>query len=162
LEAAKVYADLYGQPHGLDVATVTKLVRNLFMVIVIPFLAFLHTREQPQTAKQEKSRRQLLPLFVLGFLGFAVLRSVGDLSVQSSGRAFGLWSQVIWQASVGLIEDGANMALIIALAGVGLSINIRSFKELGLKPLLVGFGAALGTGLTSILLIKLVLQLVSP
>ncbi|NIV40267.1 MAG: putative sulfate exporter family transporter, partial [Anaerolineae bacterium] len=38
--AAKVYVDAFSAPLALDVATVTKLVRNLLMALAIPYLAF--------------------------------------------------------------------------------------------------------------------------
>ena len=42
--AAKVYADVFAAPAALDIATVTKLVRNVFMVAVIPIMAFYYSR----------------------------------------------------------------------------------------------------------------------
>lgn len=41
---AKVYANVFSAPVALDVATVTELVRNLFMAAVIPFLALYYAR----------------------------------------------------------------------------------------------------------------------
>lgn len=45
--------------------------------------------------------------------------------------------------------------LVVALAGVGLSISFRTFKGLGVKPFIVGLGAALIVGLVSIAAISL-------
>ncbi|MCZ7617380.1 MAG: putative sulfate exporter family transporter [Myxococcota bacterium] len=45
--AALLYAQHYGAPEALDVATVTKLVRNLFLLAVIPLIALLHRRQRP-------------------------------------------------------------------------------------------------------------------
>ena len=42
--AAKIYADVYSQPQALDVATVAKLVRNVFMAIVIPYTAYSYAK----------------------------------------------------------------------------------------------------------------------
>jgi uncharacterized membrane protein YadS len=51
--------------------------------------------------------------------------------------------------------------LVVALAGVGLSTNFRSFKGLGLKPFLVGLGAALIVGVVSFIAISLMGSLVT-
>ncbi len=42
--AAQIYTDIFSQPVVLDVATITKLVRNVFMAGVIPFMAFYYAR----------------------------------------------------------------------------------------------------------------------
>ena len=51
--AGLLYAQQYGAPAALDVATVTKLVRNLFMLVVIPLAAWLHRRtaDAPQQSR---------------------------------------------------------------------------------------------------------------
>ena len=49
----------------------------------------------------------------------------------------------------------------MALAGVGLSTNFRSFKGLGVKPFLVGLGAALAVGVISFIAISLLGNLVT-
>src|SRR5512135_2949646 len=43
--AGMVYSDFYHDPQALDVATVTKLLRNLSMLVVIPLMAILHHRK---------------------------------------------------------------------------------------------------------------------
>jgi hypothetical protein len=41
-----VYSETYLEPRALSVATITKLVRNIFMVGVIPLMAFLNARNE--------------------------------------------------------------------------------------------------------------------
>ena len=45
--------------------------------------------------------------------------------------------------------------MVVALAGVGLSTNFRSFKGLGFRPFVVGLGAAVVVGVVSFLAITL-------
>ncbi|MFC2025911.1 YeiH family protein [Chloroflexota bacterium] len=162
--AAKVYADVFSQPLALDVATVTKLVRNVFMAAVIPFMAYYYARRsesQVGASGKKTSFWKLLPLFVLGFLGMAVIRSIGDATLNTTGEAFGIWDAGTWSSIISFIKSWANNFLVVALAGVGLSTNFRTFKGLGLKPFFVGLGAALAVGVVSFITISLIGNLVT-
>jgi uncharacterized membrane protein YadS len=156
--AALVYAEVFSQPHTLDVATVTKLVRNLFMIAVIPFMAFHYAHkvgtEQNSTRKSARIGK-LFPLFIVGFLVCALLRSIGDLGVSSGGEAFGLWDSAAWKNIHSFIKNWAVNFLVVALAGVGLSTRFRILKGLGIKPFIVGLCAALIVGVVSVIIISL-------
>jgi uncharacterized integral membrane protein (TIGR00698 family) len=156
--AAKAYADIFAAPLALDVATVTKLVRNVFMALVIPFMAFSHSRRAQaggESGGKKASFLKLLPLFVVGFLALAAIRSLGDAGLNAGGAALGLWDSSAWTGIHDLIKGWAETLMVVALAGVGLSTNFRTFKGLGLKPFLVGLGAALAVGLVSYIAIML-------
>lgn len=145
--AALVYADVFGAPRALDVATVTKLVRNVFMALVIPFMAFRYaSRTRVEGVTGRTSIARLLPLFIVGFLAMAVVRSIGDAGVNAGGYALGLWDTAAWTAVYKQVQTWAVNLLVVALAGVGLSTSLESIKGLGVKPFLVGLGAALTVG----------------
>jgi uncharacterized membrane protein YadS len=147
------------------VATVTKLVRNVFMALVIPLTALYTNRRaaKRRMADQDVEAEggsgpkitKLLPYFVLGFLTFALIRSVGDAGVQSGGRAFGLWDAEAWKTIHGWIKTWAVNLLVVALAGVGLNTSTRILRGLGIKPFLAGLAAALSVGGISYALISL-------
>jgi uncharacterized integral membrane protein (TIGR00698 family) len=162
--AAKVYADVYSQPLALDVATVTKLVRNVFMVLVIPFMAYYYARnikEEGASVNKRTNPLKLLPLFILGFLAMAVIRSIGDAGIRTSGVAFGLWDAESWTGIIKFITIWAGNLLVVALAGVGLSTKTSTFRGLGLKPFVVGLCAALAVGVVSFITILVVGGLVT-
>ncbi|MGD8622110.1 MAG: putative sulfate exporter family transporter [Anaerolineales bacterium] len=161
--SARVYADVYAQSVALDAATITKLVRNVFMALVIPLMAFLHNRSQESSSQSSADVRvrKLFPLFVLGFLTVAILRTIGDAGLQTGANAFGVLPGASWSTLVSTIRTWAGRFLVIALAGVGLSTDIRNFKALGLKPFFVGLAAALSVGVVSYLTITLLGDLVS-
>jgi uncharacterized integral membrane protein (TIGR00698 family) len=148
--AGLVYADIFSQPLALDVATITKLVRNVFMAAVIPIMALHYTRKTAGAEKKDVSFSKLFPTFILGFLGFAVIRSIGDAGVNTGGYAFGLWDAGTWQSIHSFIKDWAVNFMVIALAGVGLSTSFKILKGLGIKPFIVGLGAALVVGVISL------------
>ena len=155
--AGQIYADIFSQPIALDVATITKLVRNVFMAVVIPFMAFYYVRKaQDGNFKGEKtSFTKLFPVFIFGFLAMAVIRSIGDAGINAGGLAFGLLEAAVWSDVIDFIKNWAGIFLVVALAGVGLSTNFHSFKALGVKPFLVGLCASAVVGGISILAIKL-------
>jgi uncharacterized integral membrane protein (TIGR00698 family) len=162
--AAAVYADVFSAPRALDVATVTKLVRNVFMALVIPYMAFYYSRraqKQGEFRGTSTSVLKLLPLFVVGFLAMAAIRSIGDAGIEAGGRAFGLWDSATWKGIVGTVKSWAEILMVLALAAVGLSTNFRAFKGLGAKPFLAGLGAALIVGILSFVAISLLGSLVS-
>ena len=162
--AAKVYADVYSQPLALDVATVTKLVRNVFMALVIPFMAYYYARnikEEGASVNKRTNPLKLLPLFILGFLAMAVIRSIGDAGIRTGGVAFGLWDAESWTGIIKFITIWAGNLLVVALAGVGLSTKTSTFRGLGLKPFVVGLCAALAVGVVSFITILVVGGLVT-
>ena len=163
--ASLVFADLWNLPLGLDVATITKLVRNVFMILVIPLISFLHVKNEMKVAtesglnksdvKTKVSVKKLIPVFVIGFLLISVLRSVGDAGVNTDNLAFGLIGEDSWGDIIKIVKNFANILFVVALGGVGLSTNFANFKGLGIKPFLVGLFAALTTGIVSFLSVSL-------
>lgn len=156
--AALVFSGVYSLPRGLDVATITKMVRNVFMVLVIPLMAVYYGRRamvQGKATANAVNVVKLLPLFVVGFLVLAVTRSLGDAGVRAGGRAFGLWDHVTWNGIHAGVKHWATNFLVVALAGVGLSTRFGTLKGLGVKPFVVGLGAALVVGLVSFVAISL-------
>ncbi|MBI9046290.1 MAG: putative sulfate exporter family transporter [Anaerolineaceae bacterium] len=155
--AGQIYADIFSQPNALDAAIITKLVRNVFMAAVIPFMAFYYARKaQDGNFKGEKTNfAKLFPVFILGFLAMAIFRSFGDAGINAGGQAFGILEKAAWSDVIVFIKSWAEICLVVALAGVGLSTDFHSFKALGIKPFIVGLCASAAVGGISFLAIKL-------
>jgi uncharacterized integral membrane protein (TIGR00698 family) len=147
--AGMVYSDFYHDPQALNVATVTKLERNLSMLLVIPLMSILyHRRSSEGTAPPPWWT--MVPLFVVGFACMSALRTIGDLG----DRPFGLLSPEQWHAFLNVSKQASTYCLGIAMAGVGLGTSIKGLKAMGLKPLGLGLVSALIVGIISTLLIK--------
>jgi len=164
--AALVFADLWSLPLGLDVATITKLVRNVFMILVIPLMAFLYIKNQMKeatesgefkfTVKSKVNIKKLIPVFVIGFLLVSIFRSIGDAGINTTPNlAFGLLEADSWDGLIKIVKDFASILFVVALGGVGLSTDFSNFKGLGIKPFIVGLCAALTTGIVSFLSVSL-------
>jgi uncharacterized integral membrane protein (TIGR00698 family) len=142
--AGLLYAQQYAAPEALDTATVTKLVRNLFMIVVIPLMTILYHRgDSEQKAAQKPKLSQMVPLFVFGFVAMALLRTVGDLG---DAPFAGFLTDTQWESSIAFITTLSSWCLTMAMASVGLGTNLKRLRELGLKPLAAGLAAALIVG----------------
>ena len=74
--AGLIYEQQFNSPETLNIATVTKLIRNTFLIVMIPLFAFLYNRGQVR--EKNYSLLNIFPYFVLGFVGMIIFRNVGD------------------------------------------------------------------------------------
>jgi uncharacterized integral membrane protein (TIGR00698 family) len=150
--AGMVYLQQFGTDEALNTATVTKLIRNMFMLGVIPLVAYQYHRSQSSTGGSSLQLRQAFPLFVLGFVAMTLLRTIGDsVAAESAVISVEIWENVI--STTGKV---ASWCLIIAMASVGLGTSFSRLKTLGFKPLVVGLVAATLLGLVSFAMIHAV------
>ncbi|MFC5590541.1 YeiH family protein [Sporosarcina soli] len=156
--SALIYSQVYDMPKVIDVATVTKLTRNLFIIVVIPALSYFFYKRSNSSKGQNAIPKwyKFIPLFVIGFLLLSMFRTIGDMTVEKTSKAFGFLDIDSW---VGLYtfwsSFGSKYLLGMAMAGVGLSTNFKLFKGLGLKPFYIGLLAAVSVGLVSLTLVSL-------
>jgi len=145
--AAMAYKEVFRDERVLQAATVTKLTRNLFLALVVPLLSFLHARRHSGAVKKQVDIRRLLPVFVLGFVAMAILRSIGDATL-SAERAFGIWDSAAWKELTNDVGDvwGSRYLLGTAMAAVGLGTNLSVFKGIGGRPFVVGLIGAVVVG----------------
>ena len=148
--AGLVYQQYYNEPQALDVATVTKLVRNLGMLLVIPLMSILYHRNHADGTEAPKWYT-MIPLFVIGFAMMSLIRTVGDMG----DKPFGVLDPEQWQMLVGYTKHAAELCLGVAMAAVGLGTSIKGLRAIGLKPLGAGLVAAVLVGGVSISLISL-------
>lgn len=158
--AALIYDQMYDSKTVVDVATITKLTRNVFIIAVIPFVSYLFFRNGRKNGTGQAGKLpkwyKLFPLFILGFLLLSLLRTIGDATAASTGDAFGFLSPPDWESFYSFWSSfGSTYGLGLAMAGVGLSTNLKIFKGLGIKPFYIGLIAAISVGAVSLLLISL-------
>ncbi len=148
-----VYQQYFGDPRALDVATVTKLVRNLGMLVVIPLMSIAYHRTSSDGG-DAPAWWTMIPLFVIGFAAMSLLRTIGD----AGELAFGILQPATWQAIVEHTKQVAEICLAIAMAAVGLGTSLRGLKRIGLRPLAIGLFSALLVSGVSIVLIQWLYQ----
>ena len=89
--------------------------------------------------KKKVNWKKTFPLFVLGFLGMAVLRTLGVFPVEL----------------ISFLKTIANFLIVVAISGVGLGTSFAMMKKTGLKPFYVGLAASMVMAGVSLTLIKL-------
>jgi uncharacterized integral membrane protein (TIGR00698 family) len=106
-----------------QVGTVVKLVRVLMLGPVVLALSLFagHLRNEGAAASGEARRwppfRELVPWFILGFLGFAALRSLGLIPAEL----------------VQPLRTIAGVLTTIAMAALGLGVDIRTIAKAGAR-----------------------------
>ena len=143
--AGLIYDQQFNSQETLNIATVTKLIRNTFLVIMIPLFAFLYNRNN--VVKKNYSILAIFPYIVIGFVAMIILRNIGDQFFLNS------YSN-LWLETVDIIKSSSKVFLTMAMAAIGLSTNLRDLKSMGYKPFLVGFIGMATVGLVSILSIE--------
>ena len=144
--AGLIYEQQFNSPETLNFATVTKLIRNTFLIIMIPLFAFLYNRGQIKGSKY--SIINIFPYFVLGFVAMIIFRNLGD-------HIFSVNQNEIWLNTVENIKFASKIFLTMAMAAIGLSTNLKDIKKMGYKPFVVGFVSMATVGLISIITIEI-------
>lgn len=119
-------------PDALATAVAVKLARVVCLAGVVAVLGLMMRGSDTVTASGR--RPALVPAFVLGFLAMVVLGSVIPLPA-------GL-------LSVAKIVQTGSLAM--AMAALGFGIQLRSLREVGPKPLLLGLVATLIVALVAL------------
>ena len=148
--AGLIYDQQFNSPDALNIATVTKLIRNTFLIIMIPLFAFLYNRGK--TKRGSYSILNIFPYFVLGFVGMIIFRNIGD-------QVFIIENKDKWIETIDFIRSSSKVFLTMAMAAIGLSTNLKDIKNMGPKPFIVGFIAMLTVGIVCILTIEIYLKI---
>ena len=153
--AAMAYEQQYGSHGTLEAATVTKLLRNLAMVVVIPLLAIAY-RSAPalsghdgvaavESGAARPRRLATVPWFLYAFLAFCALRTgIDALPGVVDGAAAAAWNSLLGAAAV-----ASEWCFILAMSAIGLQTRLAGLRQIGLKPLALGSAAALCVGAVS-------------
>lgn len=128
--AALLFEQSFADAEVLAAATVTKLLRNLSMLVVIPAVCWWALR-----AERSQGARVPVPLFIFGFLLFAALRSVGDLVLAETAA---------WQGFLALASWLSAFLFAMAISAIGMSLRLDALRMLGLKPALVALSITAG------------------
>ena len=148
--AGLIYDQQFNSPETLNIATVTKLIRNTFLIVMIPLFAFLYNRGK--TKEGSYSIINIFPYFVLGFVGMIIFRNIGD-------HVFVINSNDNWIETINFIKSSSKVFLTMAMAAIGLSTNLKDIRNMGYKPFLVGFIAMLTVGIVCIISIEIYLKI---
>jgi uncharacterized integral membrane protein (TIGR00698 family) len=137
--AGDTFAKLIGVAGAAELPVIVKLTRTTFLVVVAVVFTIVMVNEKRKEAQlasanggsdsndePEKSFGKIVidvfPLFILGFLGMAVLNTFG----------------IFPEAMSPFFKKGYKFLVTTALVGVGYKINIKDLFTKGVKPMILG------------------------
>jgi uncharacterized integral membrane protein (TIGR00698 family) len=129
-------------------ATLVKLVRVALLAPLLLALAFAYARSRKDRVMVHYSR--LVPTFLWGFFGLFALNSMGLLPVLQFQNGYSLPSATV-------LAEGGNVLLALAMAAMGLEVNLRVMARVGGAALVVGTIAAAAACVVSWALIRTLL-----
>lgn len=116
--AAYSFGDGAG-PHAI----VVKLTRSLMIIPIVMALAYLKARRDRTAAGTGALKlKQLVPLFLIGFVLAAALDTIGAIPTS-------------WHPH---LSDLGTFLITLALAGIGLGLRFAQMRKAGPRPLLLG------------------------
>ena len=147
LAASLIHFDINGNSIVLETATLTKLIRNLFLALLIPYLAVkIHSNSFGQTGLLKQVSNNI-PSFVYGFIFFIFIRTIGDQILVSSS----IWDQILaWNHQL------VSALFGFALIALGLSIKIKELKNLSTSSIVIGLMFSLGVLFVGIIVIPII------
>ena len=134
LAAAMVHNDLHPNQKTLEIATITKIIRNLFLLALIPIL-IVFNRSSKNNKNKNKSKSVFvkifnsIPLFVIGFILFVTFRSIMDIYFFDNEK---------WMQFLVMFEEIISILFGLALTALGASIDLRKIFNQGYAALLIG------------------------
>lgn len=136
LAASYTFSDTAGK-----VATVVKLTRTLMLVPLALLAGLVHSYQVSRTGARTGARVDLVktfPWFVLWFVTAALLNT------------FGLFSASL----VRLGAQTGKFLIVMVMVAVGLGADLKRMQQIGLRPFVIGLFASVLIAVTSITLIR--------
>ncbi len=135
--AGFIYSEVAGHT-----ATAVKLMRNCFIAPVVLAVALSEApRRLAAGSTDTPSLRKVFPWFLFGFFILAGLNSAGLIGTQVSA----------------VMGKAGKQLMLIGMAGVGLNTNLRAFRLIGMRPLVVGLLGSIVVALVSSVMIASVM-----
>ena len=114
-----------------------KLARVLMLGPVVVFFALRH--RDAARGEQRVSVGKIIPWFVIGFVALAALRSLGAIP----------------EAAANSTKGAAAWLTIAAMAALGLSVDVRSVRQVGARVVIAVGGSSLTLIVLAVTLIKI-------
>jgi len=145
-------------PVAGDTATIVKLARVCLLAPMVFLIGLVHARgkamQESAASRKKINYLHLFPTFVLGFVGMALLNTLGfipELTVHDAAL-MGDGPRTLNLAMVA--EQISKYCIIISMAGVGLETKFAAMKQTGLKPFAASLFVSLVVTVVVLSLIK--------
>ena len=128
-DTSSVVAAGYAFSEGAgDFATMVKLTRTLSIIPTVLVFTFINLRiKRKQSIDTNAGKKvnvmKLFPWFIIGFIGLAIINSLGFIPVNVSACA----------------KDISKFLMVAALAAIGLGTSFKDVRKSGFAPMMHGF-----------------------
>jgi uncharacterized integral membrane protein (TIGR00698 family) len=128
-DTSSVVAAGYAFSEGAgDFATMVKLTRTLSIIPTVLVFTFINLRIKRKQSIDTNSGKKvnvmkLFPWFIVGFIGLAIINSLGFIPVNVSAYA----------------KDISKFLMVAALAAIGLGTSFKDVRKSGFAPMMHGF-----------------------
>jgi len=124
---------------ALETGAVVKLTRTLMIIPVVLFFTYrtLHKEKVKQT---DASIKKIFPWFIVWFIIASLISTIFNFS----------------PAVIHVFQQISLFLITMAMAGIGLSVNFRQFRQVGIKPVLLGLATWIVVIITSLITMKLI------
>ena len=128
-DTSSVVAAGYAFSEGAgDFATMVKLTRTLSIIPTVLVFTFINLRLKKKqsintTAGKKVNVMKLFPWFIVGFIGLAIINSMGYIPANVSACA----------------KDVSKFLMVSALAAIGLGTSFKEVRKSGFAPMMHGF-----------------------
>lgn len=126
-----IAAAAVGGDAAVDIAVIVKLTRVALLVPVALIIGWLVQRQNKEKSEGKLSA-SVIPWFILGFIAMSGFNTLGIVSETVASN----------------IVTIAYLLIAMAMAGLGLGVEVRTFRKLGMKAFVAGF---IGSVLLSVL-----------
>ena len=140
--ASLIYSEMFDSEEAINSAMTTKLLRNSFLILLIPLITYLFNKENKVDVKS--SIKDFLPVFVLGFIILCFVRTLGDYLFLNNDMLD------YWKLLLVFFKEISIYCILFSMVALGLQTNIKSMFRLGFKPLIIGFVASVTVGVISV------------
>jgi len=125
-----------GGNEAIDMAVIVKLTRVALLVPVAIIIGIFYRKMEKGQGKEPFSL-SIIPWFILGFLAMSAINSLGIVP------------PYVAQAFVNI----AYILIGMAMAGLGLNVDIKTFKQLGVKAFIAGLIGSIFLSIVGYLLV---------
>jgi len=110
-----------------NTAVIVKLTRTLFIIPYVLIFSIINERIEAKTenshGRASVNLKKIFPYFIILFLAVVVLRSTG----------------IITDAIAPVLSKTSKFCMIMALSAIGLKTSFGDVKNIGFKPMILGF-----------------------
>jgi uncharacterized integral membrane protein (TIGR00698 family) len=128
----------YSDPAG-ETATIVKLARVCLLAPALIFVGWAAHSRGTHRSQRRILLRDLIPLFVIGFLLMALLRTAGWLGVFNTA----IGTRALHVDIAKWCEQASKLLIVMSMASVGLETSFAALRRTGARPLLLGCAAAI-------------------